>query len=182
MMAVLHRATYETDSCVRGFHIYQDIWTPVIGEELLCEREEGNPNDRYAVPVLNVSMVVGHVARHISTLCNVFLRRGGSISCIITGRRLYSRDLPQGGMEIPCKYRFVGSPKELNKVESCLHGQTYKGLLLFTGLDYWTELFSFFGQVSVFILALTPSPLNHLNHFTMPQKKIFIKSPTRYTS
>ena len=24
-----------------------------------------------------------------------------------------------------------------------------------TGLDYWTELFSFFGQVSVFILALT---------------------------
>lgn len=31
------------------------------------------------------------------------------------------------GMEVPCKYRFVGSPKELNKVESCLHGQTYKG-------------------------------------------------------
>ena len=31
------------------------------------------------------------------------------------------------GMEIPCKYRFVGSPKELNKVESCLHGQIYKG-------------------------------------------------------
>ena len=47
MMAALHRATYETDSCVRGFHINQDIWTPVIGEELLCEREEGNPNDRY---------------------------------------------------------------------------------------------------------------------------------------
>ena len=126
MMAVPHRATYETDSCVRGFHIYQDIWTPVIGEELLCEREEGNPNDRYAVSVLNVSTVVGHVPRHISTLCNVFLRRGGSISCIITGRRQYSRDLPQGGMEIPCKYRFVGSPKELNKVESCLHGQTHK--------------------------------------------------------
>ena len=128
-MAVLHRATYETDSCVRGFHIYQvqDIWTPVIREELLCEREEGNPNDRYAMSVLNVSTVVGHVPRHISTLCNVFLRCGGSISCIITGRHQYSRDLPQGGMEIPCKYRFVGSPKELNKVESCLHGQTYKG-------------------------------------------------------
>ena len=31
------------------------------------------------------------------------------------------------GMEVPCKYRFVGSPKELSKVESCLHGQTYKG-------------------------------------------------------
>ena len=30
-------------------------------------------------------------------------------------------------MEIPCNYRFVGSPKELSKVESCLQGQTYKG-------------------------------------------------------
>ena len=29
---------------------------------------------------------------------------------------------------------------------------------------------------------LTPSPLHHLMHFTMPQKKRFIKSPTRYTS
>ena len=127
MMAALHRVTYEIDSCVRGFHIYQDIWTPVIGEELLCEREEGNRNDRYAVSVHDVSTVVGHVPRHISTICNVFLRRGGSISCIITRRRQYSRDLPQGGMEVPCKYRFVGSPKELSKVESCLHGQTYKG-------------------------------------------------------
>ena len=73
MMVTLHRATYETASSVRGFHIYQDIWTPVIGEELLCEREEGNPNDRYAVSVLDNSTVVGHVPRHISTLCSVFL-------------------------------------------------------------------------------------------------------------
>ena len=101
MMAALHCATYETDNCARGFHIYQDIWTPVIGKELLCEREEGNPNDRYAVSMLNVSTVVGHVPRHIST---IFLRCGGSISCIITGRRQYSRDLPQGWMEIPCKF------------------------------------------------------------------------------
>ena len=30
-------------------------------------------------------------------------------------------------MEVPCKYRFVGSPKELSKVENYLHGHTYKG-------------------------------------------------------
>jgi len=100
----LRRTTYETNSCVRGYHVYQDIWTPVIGEQLVCEREEDNPTDRYAVVVLDISAVVGHVPRNISTLCNVFLRRGGSISCIITGRRRFSRDLPQGGIEIPCKY------------------------------------------------------------------------------
>ena len=32
-----------------------------------------------------------------------------------------------------------------------------------TGLEYWTEFFSFFGQVSVFILAYIPS----LNYITM---------------
>ena len=29
----------ESSSCVRGYHIYKDIWDVVIGEELQCERE-----------------------------------------------------------------------------------------------------------------------------------------------
>ena len=36
----------------------------------------------------------------------------------MTGWRRYSRDLPQGGMEIPCKYRFVGNGTEIKKVQS----------------------------------------------------------------
>jgi len=74
--------------------------------------------------VLDLSTVVGHIPRHISTLCNVFIRHayGGSISCIITGMHQYSRDLRQGGMEVPCKYRFTGNPKELDKVERCSQG------------------------------------------------------------
>ena len=61
---------------------------------------------------------VGHVPRSISTLCSVFIRRGGTIFCVVTGRRRYSMDLPQGGMEIPCKYRFVGNGREIKKVRS----------------------------------------------------------------
>jgi len=37
---------FETDSFVHGYHV---CWTPVIREQLVCEREEGNPRDRYAV-------------------------------------------------------------------------------------------------------------------------------------
>jgi len=33
---------FETDSFVCGYHVY---WTLVIGEKLVCEREEGNPRD-----------------------------------------------------------------------------------------------------------------------------------------
>jgi len=33
---------FETDSFVCGYHV---CWMPVIGEQLVCEREEGNPRD-----------------------------------------------------------------------------------------------------------------------------------------
>ena len=54
-------AEFETDSSVRGYHVYQDNWTPVIGERLNCEREEENPRDRYAVPIRKSGDTVGHV-------------------------------------------------------------------------------------------------------------------------
>ena len=43
--------THEANSCVRGFHMYSDIWTPLMGETLACEQESGNPNDPYAVAI-----------------------------------------------------------------------------------------------------------------------------------
>ena len=39
------------ESCVRGCHIYQELWEAVIGEELQCQRERDNPADMYAVVV-----------------------------------------------------------------------------------------------------------------------------------
>ena len=38
----------------------------------------------------------------------VVLRRGGTINATVTSPRQYSRDLPQGGLELPCTYRFTG--------------------------------------------------------------------------
>ena len=49
------------DTCVHGFHIYKDVWRPVIGEELRCQREEDNPRDPYAVAVIS-AVISGHVA------------------------------------------------------------------------------------------------------------------------
>ena len=58
------------------------------------EREFGNVVDRYAVGVhKSDGSLVCHLPRKISTLCAIFLRRGGSINCEVTGRRQYSRDL-----------------------------------------------------------------------------------------
>ena len=38
-------AEFEKDSCIQGFHIYQDNWTPVLGERLECKNDPGNPRD-----------------------------------------------------------------------------------------------------------------------------------------
>ena len=61
---------------------------------------------------------VGHVPRKISAICSIFIRRGGSILCIVKGSRRYSSDLPQGGLEIPCTLEFVSHDKnEATKAE-----------------------------------------------------------------
>ena len=63
-----------------------------IDEALTCVREDGNPHDRYAVAVSKDARVVGHVyvARKISTVCYLFLRKGGIMSCVVMGTRRYS--------------------------------------------------------------------------------------------
>jgi len=53
------------DSCFHGFHVYQDVWLPVMGETLLGLREDDNSEDRYAVAYYKSEEVVGHVLRKI---------------------------------------------------------------------------------------------------------------------
>ena len=50
--------------------------------------------------------VVGHVPRTISSVCSIFIRRGGSIVCTITGNQEYSSDLENGGLQLPCLLTF----------------------------------------------------------------------------
>ena len=78
--------------------------------------ENDNSNDKFAVAVSRNNTIVGHVPRKFSSFCSIFLRKGGSVMCEVTGRRQYSLDLPQGGMEIPCVYVFNGDEGDITKV------------------------------------------------------------------
>ena len=62
------------ESCVRGFHVYQDIWTPTAGERFPCETEDSNANDPYAVAVKKGVQVIEHVPRKISAACCLFIQ------------------------------------------------------------------------------------------------------------
>lgn len=113
------------DSCVRGHHVYKNIWTPVIGQTLLAIPEFGNVHDPYAVAMVSstdTDTVLGHLPRNISTLSHIFRLRNGSIIVQITGERRRSIDLPQGGVEVPCLLLFSGVEKYLEKIEKLLQG------------------------------------------------------------
>ena len=60
--------------------------------------------------------MVGHVPRTISSVCSIFIRRGGNIVCRITGSREYSSDLEQGGLQLPCELTFsIADSQEYKK-------------------------------------------------------------------
>ena len=113
------------ESAVRGFHVYKDTWTPVLHEDLRTRQELGNTEDRYAVavvkeaPLSSDGITVGHVPREISRTCWFFLQHDGEIRCTITGSKRRST-LSQGGLEIPCQYKFIGKKRHIKKLKALL--------------------------------------------------------------
>ena len=63
---------------------------------------------------------MGDVPRKISATCSLFLRRNGLITARVTDSRQFSRDLPQGGLEVPCVLKFIGEVKYSEKVKILL--------------------------------------------------------------
>ena len=108
------------ESVVRRYHIYKDVWPAAVGTTLPCQVEKFNSHDSYAVAMIKDDVVVGHVPRNISVACSAFLRRGEIITCTITGARQYSSDLPQGGLEIPCRLTFSSSSKQISMIKKLL--------------------------------------------------------------
>ena len=78
------RVSFSVEAVVRGYRAYKDIWAAVYGEELPCEREAGNRVDAFAMVVIKDGTVVGHILKKISSVCFLYLCRGGSIICRVT--------------------------------------------------------------------------------------------------
>ena len=129
MYPAMARSTFSfsLDSSSRGYHEYQSIWpNPTVDDELLTEREVGNPHDTHAVAIKKhisgVLTTVGHVPRTISKVSSVFIRRGGTIQGTVNGHRRYSADLEQGGLEIPCILTYtIEDEKEWAKTKQTIN-------------------------------------------------------------
>ena len=65
--------SFSASGIIQGYHVYQRIWTPHVGEKVTMVREPGNEHDQFAVAVLKTeTCTVGHLSREISRIA--FLR------------------------------------------------------------------------------------------------------------
>ena len=40
---------FKRNCCIRGYHLYKEVWKALLGESLVCEREPENAFDRYTL-------------------------------------------------------------------------------------------------------------------------------------
>ena len=98
---------FEVEICVRGYHFYKE--QPLLGEKLITYMDD-DPMclilDRYAVAVkvMVTGGKIGHVPKFMSKLTYYFIKHGGIVCGTVTGKRQYSWDLQQGGLQIPTFY------------------------------------------------------------------------------
>ena len=112
--------TYSVESAVRGFHVYQTHWSPIMGEILTTEQDRINPYDKYAVSIKQNNIIVGHVPREQSKVCNYFIKRGGVIQVEITNTQKRRSNIPEGGLEIEAVMVFVGTQKDIAKLSAMI--------------------------------------------------------------
>ena len=73
----------------------------------------------------NDRVTVGHVPKFLSKITYFYIKNGGKLLVRITGKRKFSKNLPQGGMELPALYIFKSTN---SKMHSKLPGLVAKAL------------------------------------------------------
>ena len=122
---------FKYSSYSRGYHAYKEIWNPLVGDDsLICEPEESNEHDKYAVAIVFddclLKKVVGHVPLYWSKLAFKFLQfQNHSIHVAVTGERVI-----RGaglGLEIPVDWFFYGGSRviawlknSIEKLDRCI--------------------------------------------------------------
>ena len=68
--------------------------------------------------VEDAGVIVGHLLREIAKTCHYFARHEGKINGEVTGHQKQSEEA--GGMEIPCRLKFTGSSRNIQKLKRIL--------------------------------------------------------------
>ena len=87
--------------------VYNEVWSPIVGEQLKCCYERNNCYDRYAIAAQKrlrgplADSTVGHLPREISRATRFFLLRGGVVCAKVIDKNHRRSPLVQGRLEFP---------------------------------------------------------------------------------
>ena len=101
---------FTVECCVRCHHVYQSKWEAKVNGELkACHetRPGALVEDKYAMVLKHKDVTVGHVPKFLSKKTTYFcfyLKHGGDLLVKIIGKKQFSKDLPDGEMELPALY------------------------------------------------------------------------------
>ena len=115
-------STFQCDSFVRGYHIYMNIWEPLVGEWLKNRKEPTNEMDKTAVAVSCINfyseeLVVGHLLQNMSKIVFMFLSLPHwALGIFVTGKRINREG--GYGLENPANIYFYGPEKTINWLEN----------------------------------------------------------------
>ena len=83
--------SFIVESIIRGYHIYKEVWSSVIGSEkcwFVAVTHKITMHDPFAVATCKGTTVVECIPKWISTICYVFLGKPqASIACFVAGSR-----------------------------------------------------------------------------------------------
>ena len=80
--AYVRRRLDRRESCICGHHIYKDMWNPLVGEVLQCEKDPHNAADRYSVAVKKRrSRRQTFTVKNIKTVLALLTEGGGTVDC-----------------------------------------------------------------------------------------------------
>ena len=108
---------FTLSSFIRGYHIYQSFWTPMLGDTVICVAEPNNKYDKTAVATLINNRICGHVPAGLSTIFARFLNSQGSIHAKVVGN-VIDRGY---GLEVPVEYIFIGYRIEIARLTQVLY-------------------------------------------------------------
>ena len=117
---------YEVETVVWGYHVYVAVWKAAVGRILPCQREGGNIHDSYTVAIVEEGVISGtcHVQYWLFATCSL-----EETVPLGVGTRHYSVDLPQDGLETPCRLIFSGHARLIAKVQKLLQEAITSDLL-----------------------------------------------------
>ena len=106
--------TFGYTAAVRGYHYFKTIWQPKENELLVCQFENGNSYDMFAIKTCDQrGTMVGHLPREVSGLTKFIIDRGATVSVMLTGTHNRNHLSSRVVWRFHAKYQF---PCKLNNL------------------------------------------------------------------